>query len=123
MCLKKIPQLMTQKKMNKPFLKKIIKENELNKLIKEQKQYGSKEFILFTSLWDTVSDNVLEAIKNKPPRVSLSVINSFDTPHSFVIWGVKKTPCLVVLEGRGREKRLTVTDHVTDIYKRLRLEK
>jgi len=123
MCLKKIPQLMTQKKMNKPFLKKIIKENELNKLIKEQKQYGSKEFILFTSLWDTVSDKVLEAIKNKPPRVSLSVINSFDTPHSFVIWGVKKTPCLVVLEGRGREKRLTVTDHVTDIYKRLRLEK
>ena len=123
MCLKKIPQLMTQKKMNKPFLKNIIKENELNKLIKEQKQYGSKEFILFTSLWDKVSDNVLEAIKNKPPKVSLSVVNSFDTPHSFVIWGVKKTPCLVVLEGRGREKRLTVTDHVTDIYKRLRLEK
>jgi len=109
--------------MNKPFLKKIVKENELNKLIKEQKQYGSKEFILFTSLWDTVSDNVLEAIKNKPPKVSLSVINSFDTPHSFVIWGVKKTPCLVVLEGRGRDKRLTVTDHVTDIYRRLRLEK
>jgi hypothetical protein len=104
-------------------LRTLLKENELNKLIKDQRTRGNREFILFTSLWDTVSNNVLEAIKNKPPKVPVSVVNSFDTPHSFVIWGVKKTPCLVVLEGRGSDKRLTVTDHVTDIYKRLRLEK
>ena len=104
-------------------MRTLTKENEINKLIKDQRVRGNKEFILFTSLWDTVSDNVLGAIKNKPPKVSLSVVNSFDTPHSFVIWGVKKTPCLVVLDGRGRDKRLVVTDHVTDIYKRLRLEK
>ena len=104
-------------------MKTLLKENELNKLIKDQRVRGNREFILFTSLWDTVSNNVLEAIKNKSPKVPLSVVNSFDTPHSFVIWGVKRTPCLVVLEGKGRDKRLTVTDHVTDIYKRLRLEK
>ena len=104
-------------------MRTLLKENELNKLIKDQRTRGNREFILFTSLWDTVSNNVLEAIKNKPPKVPVSVVNSFDTPHSFVIWGVKKTPCLVVLEGRGSDKRLTVTDHVTDIYKRLRLEK
>ena len=104
-------------------MKTLLKENELNKLIKDQRMRGNREFILFTSLWDKVSDNVLEAIKNKPPKVSLSVVNSFDTPHSFVIWGVKRTPCLVVLDGKGRDKRLTVTDHITDIYKRLRLEK
>jgi hypothetical protein len=104
-------------------LRTLLKENELNKLIKDQRARGNREFILFTSLWDIVSNNVLEAIKNKPPKVPVSVVNSFDTPHSFVIWSVKKTPCLVVLEGRGSDKRLTVTDHVTDIYKRLRLEK
>ena len=104
-------------------MKTLLKENELNKLIKDQRVRGNREFILFTSLWGTVSDNVLKAIGISPPKVSLSVVNSFDTPHSFVIWGVKKTPCLVVLEGRGSDKRLTVTDHVTDIYKRLRLEK
>ena len=104
-------------------MRTLLKENELNKLIKDQRMRGNREFILFTSLWDKVSNNVLEAIKNKPPKVPLSIVNSFDTPHSFVIWGVEKTPCLVVLDGKGRDKRLIVTDHVTDIYKRLRLEK
>jgi len=38
--------------MNKSFYKNIVKENELNKLIKDQKYSGSREFILFTSVWD-----------------------------------------------------------------------
>ena len=104
-------------------LRSLHKENEINKLIKEQRVSGKREYILFTSLWDKVSVTLLNYLQNSQPNISLSNVNSFDTPHSFVIWGVKKTPCLVVLEGRGRDKRLTVTDHVTDIYKRLRLEK
>lgn len=109
--------------MNKSFLKRIVKENELNKLIKDQKYHGSKEFILFTSLWDKVSSTILKKLDSKPPRQSVSIINSFDTPHSFVIWGVKTVPSLVVLEGKGPEKRVTITSHTTDIYKRLGLEK
>lgn len=109
--------------MNKSFSKKIVKENELNKLIKDQKFSGSREFILFTSLWDTVSSNIIKKLESMPSRRSVSIINSFDTPHSFVIWGLKSAPSLVILEGRGSDKRVTITSHVTDIYKRLGLEK
>ena len=109
--------------MNKSFSKRIVKENELNKLIKDQKYSGSREFILFTSLWDKVSSNILRELDNKPSRRSISVINSFDTPHSFVIWGLHSVPSLVVLEGKGPSKRVTITSHTTDIYKRLGLEK
>jgi|TARA_R100001480_G_scaffold121032_2_gene119766 hypothetical protein len=104
-------------------IRTISKENEINKLIKDQRFSGKREYILYTSLWDPVSTRITNLLKGNSPKISLSIVNSFDTPHSFVIWGVKKTPCLVVLEGRGRDKKLTVTDHVTDIYRRLRLEK
>ena len=104
-------------------MKLLAKENEINKLIKDQKIRGNREYILFISLWDVVSSNLMKALEKKSPSLSLNVVNSFEAPHSFVIWNIKRTPSLVMLEGRGRDKRLTVTDHVTDIYKRLRLEK
>jgi len=119
----RVSPLKIQKKMNKSFSRKIIKENDLNKLIKDQKYSGSREFILFTSLWDEVSSTLLKKLESKSSRRSISVINSFDTPHSFVIWGLNSVPSLVVLEGRGPGKRVTITSHVTDIYKRLGLEK
>ena len=103
--------------------KKIIKENELNKLIKDQKSRGSREFILFTSLWDKVSDNLVHRLESNPSKRSVSIINSFDAPHSFVIWKLDKVPSLVILEGRGNDKRVVVTNHVTDIYKRLGLDR
>tara|TARA_R100001530_G_scaffold135919_1_gene114500 strand:- start:34 stop:363 length:330 start_codon:yes stop_codon:yes gene_type:complete len=109
--------------MNKSFYKNIVKENELNKLIKDQKYSGSREFILFTSVWDEVSSTLLKKLKSRSLRRSISIINSFDTPHSFVIWGIKTVPSLVVLEGRGADKRVIITSHTTDIYKRLGLEK
>jgi hypothetical protein len=102
-------------------IKYITRENELNKLIKEQKSGGRREHILFISLWDKVSNNLLEKLKESSTRVS--IINSFDTPHSFVIWGITKAPCLITLEGKGYSKRMSTSFHVTDIYKRLRLEK
>jgi len=109
--------------MNNSFTRKITKENELNKLIKDQKFSGSREFVLFTSLWDEVSNNLLKKLESKPSSRSISVINSFDTPHSFVIWKLRKVPSLVILEGRGGNKRVTITSHVTDIYKCLGIDR
>jgi len=106
-----------------PYIKRITKENELNKLIKDQKISGYKEFIVFVSLWDSVSINLLKALEERPSRRSINIINSFDTPHSFVIWGLDKVPALVILEGSGPTKKITITEHVTDIYKRLGLER
>ena len=104
-------------------MKLLSKENEINKLIRDQKVRGNREYILFISMWDKVSTNIMNALGKMSPKLSLNVVNSFEAPHSFVIWGVRKTPSLVILDGRGRDKKILVTDHVTDIYKRLRLEK
>ena len=95
----------------------LTKENQVNKLIRDNKSSSRREYILFTSLWDVVSSNLVKSLEDKEPRVPINVINSFDTPHSFVIWGVEKVPTLVTLESSG--KRVMLTSHVTDIYKKL----
>ena len=63
----------------------LTKENELNRLIRDQKLSGKKEYILFTSLWDSVSCNLVVELEKLDTSKSINVVNSFDTPHSFVI--------------------------------------
>lgn len=104
-------------------IKYLTKENELNKLIRDQRSTRQREYILFTSLWDEVSCTLVGKLPKLNTRKSISVLNSFDTPHSFVIWGLTKTPALVVLDSYGGEKKALVTTHVTDIYKKLGLER
>lgn len=83
----------------------LTKENEINKLIRSQKKTGQKTYVLFTSQWDDHCTNILKAIERKcksktlPSSIPLFVINSFDAPHSFVIYDVKKAPTLVILDG------------------------
>ena len=71
-------------------------------------------------MWDEVSTSLIKELEEKPPPFTVNVINSFDTPHSFVIWGIHTTPALVILEAGGR--KVIISEHVTDIYKKLRLE-
>jgi len=97
------------------------RENQINRLIKEQKFSKKKSYFLFVSLWDDVCSSLLKELENNPPPFPVNIVNSFDTPHSFVIWSVEKTPTLVMLDGGGR--KVSTTGHVTDIYKRLKLEK
>ena len=97
------------------------RENQINKLIKDQKFSKKRAYFLFVSLWDDVCCNLIKELEKTPPSFEVSIVNSFDTPHSFVIWGVTDTPTLVSLEGGAR--KVHITKHVTDIYKRLKLEK
>lgn len=81
----------------------LTKENEINKLIRSQKKTGEKTYILFVSDWDEFCTNLVTSIRKKVAKISgqkvpLYIINSFDTPHSFVIYSVKKAPTLVVLD-------------------------
>ena len=103
-------------------MKVLLKENEINKLVKEQRSSGKKEYLLFTSLWDKVSCILLNKIKKKNSNISLNIINSFDTPHSFIIWNITRTPSLVILDGAGATKKVIVSEYTTDVYKRLGLE-
>ena len=81
----------------------LTKENEINKLIRTQKKTGEKTYILFVSDWDDFCTTLINSIKKKynnilGPKIPLYIINSFDTPHSFVIYNVKKAPTLVILD-------------------------
>jgi len=97
------------------------RENQINKIIKDQKFSKRREYFLFISLWDSVCSNLIKKLEENPPPFTVNVINSFDTPHSFIIWGIKKAPALVILEAYG--KNVGVTDFVSDIYRKLRLER
>ena len=97
------------------------RENQINKLIKDQKFSKKRAYFLFVSLWEDVCCNLVKELEKNPPPFNVNIVNSFDTPHSFVIWGVSRTPALVTLDAGGR--RVVISEHVTDIYKRLKLEK
>lgn len=101
-------------------------ENALKKLIKEQKKSGHNLNVLFISQWDDVCEHLLERLEERAPNLSgmpeLHVVNSFDTPHSFVIWNTTKVPALVQVRSRDKKTQVRKTEHVTDVYKRLKLE-
>ena len=109
---------MTQAQSN---LNYCTRENQINKLIKDQKFSKKRSYFLFVSLWDDVCCSLLKELEKNPPSFEVNIINSFDTPHSFVIWDVTGTPALVTLEGGARKTH--IAKNVTDIYKRLKLEK
>tara|TARA_R110000824_G_scaffold17939_8_gene71850 strand:+ start:563 stop:904 length:342 start_codon:yes stop_codon:yes gene_type:complete len=84
-------------------------ENHLNKILKKQKKTKHNMAILFTSLWDDNSSDLVEALKkdnamanlygSEPGRGTrpLYIANSFMMPHAFVIFKTFKVPALVKL--------------------------
>jgi|10_taG_2_1085330.scaffolds.fasta_scaffold02315_8 hypothetical protein len=101
--------------MNLKFLKS---ENQLNKVIKRQKQTGSVVRILFVSLWDEWSNKLVDKLKNKTNgNDELYVVNSFSMPHSFVIYKTQKVPCLVTL-GKAYSPAV-VDDYLPSVYSNL----
>jgi len=101
------------------FLKK---ENDLNKLIKQNKRYRNNLSILFVSLWDKFSTNLVEKVTEKYGDSDrgeiLYIVDSFNMPHSFVIYNATKAPCLVQL----RRDRVYSEDYYSMIMKTLRIK-
>jgi len=98
------------------------KENDLNKILRSQKARGHSIHMLFHSLWDSASMKLLEQVQNSNKDVGqrkepLYGVDSFNMPHSFVIFGTTKSPALVSIE-RGR---VVVEDYLARIYKKLRI--
>ena len=102
-------------------------ENHLKKLVRDQKKEGRPLNVLFISKWDDVCDNLMEILEAKNLNMSgapdLHIVNSFDTPHSFVIWENYKVPGLVQVRTKDKRTQVRKTENVTDIYKRLKLER
>lgn len=85
------------------------KENDLNKILKENKREPRDMSILFVSQWDDMSEDIKarmqakwvvedDSLENEEP---LYIVNSFDMPHSFVIFKTTKVPHLVQIKQDG----------------------
>ena len=83
----------------------LTKENTLNKLIRSNKQSSQKMNILFVSLWDDLSMQLVEKLKAKygdrEEGQPLYIVDSFHMPHSFVIYNTTKLPHLVHINNKG----------------------
>ena len=73
------------------------KENQINKVIRDQRRTRAKVRILFISLWDDWSSALIDSLEHYYDPTPLYVVNSFTMPHAFVIHNVTKTPNLVTL--------------------------
>ncbi len=98
------------------------KENDLNKILKVQKNSNEDIHILFLSLWDKFSNELESKVKKKYSRnrntgQKVYTVDSFNMPHSFVIFNTTKVPCLVSLE-RGK---VVIEDYLPRIYKKFKI--
>jgi len=100
------------------FLKK---ENDLNKILSQQKSSKSNMSILFVSNWDYWCSDLVEELRNKytdcDEGEKLYIVNSFDMPHSFVIYGSTKVPHLV----RLKKGKVRSEFYLPNIYKQLKV--
>ena len=100
------------------FLKK---ENDLNKIIKQQKRDKYPINILFTSLWDTHSQGLVDKLKDKYEGIEqgqpLYIVDSFHMPHSFVIYNTTKLPHLVRISRKGLQSE----DYLSMVEKALKV--
>tara|TARA_R110002110_G_scaffold150953_4_gene343052 strand:+ start:159 stop:473 length:315 start_codon:yes stop_codon:yes gene_type:complete len=90
-------------------------ENELNKVLKKQKRTKADLGVLFVSLWDRHSQELVKLLEEKdPPKRGrpLYIVDSFKMPHAFVIFHSTKLPHLVQFK-RGS---LDSEDYLSKIY-------
>ncbi len=87
---------------------------QLNNLLKRQKKTKESTRLLFVSLWDEASDNLLDKVRASKKKKDVYVVNTFDVPHSTAIFRVSKLPALVELKGKT-----LVEDYLPHIYNKL----
>ena len=97
------------------------KENDLNKILSQQKVSKKNMSILFISEWDNWCSGLVEKLKENYEQdgegEKLYIVNSFDMPHSFVIYGSTKVPHLVKL----KKGKIRSEFYIPNIYKQLKV--
>ena len=98
-------------------------ENELNKVLRKQRQSREQLGVLFVSLWDEHSRTLVNTLKKsytnpKSRTKPLYIVDSYTMPHAFVIFKTTKLPHLVQFKGR---KGLESEDYLSKVYQELGL--
>jgi len=101
--------------MYKPV--KLKTENQLNKILRLQKRNGTKVAVLFISLWDKLSQDLMDKVNTLEGTENLYIVDSYSMPHAFVIFKTTKVPHLVRLNKRSFRSE----DHLSTIYRILGL--
>lgn len=97
----------------------LFKENDINKLIKNQKKEKSKVRILFTSQWDEISIDLTEKIIDRDEDAeTIHMVDTWNNPHAVLIFKTFKLPALVTLNA----DKVTVEDYPSRIYQELKLD-
>ena len=94
-------------------------ENQLNKVLRQQKKTKQDLGVLFVSLWDKQSDDLVEKVRQirSSSKKPLYVVNSFTMPHAFVIFKTSKVPHLVQFKRGSIESE----DYLSKVYQELGL--
>lgn len=113
--MKMTPKTNKDKIKSDYYLHPLHKENDLNKILRAQRKAPTPMRILFTSLWDDHSNKLVEELKEKEvdstKKYPLYVVDSYNMPHSFVIYKTSKVPQLVKLE----RNRVAIDDYLPRI--------
>lgn len=108
---------MTKALMNYKIVK-LTKENDLNRELRKQKKERGEIAILFISLWDDYCSKLvtkLEKATPNPNAKTLFVVDSYNMPHSFVIFKSSMLPQLVTI----KKSKVVTQDHLSMVYKEL----
>jgi hypothetical protein len=102
---------------------KLSKENDLNRELRKQKKQRYEMSILFVSPWDKYSVNLLENLeRNNKGATSddrtLYIVDSYNMPHSFVIFNSTRLPQLVSL----KKNKVYSEDYLPFVYRNLGLQ-
>lgn len=102
---------------------KLTKENDLNRELRKQKREKGEISILFVSLWDKYCKTFMRKLErdNKYSSDSartLFVVDSYNMPHSFVIFNSSMLPHYVNI----RRNKVTSIDYLPAIYDIFELE-
>jgi len=99
---------------------KLTKENDLNRELRKQKREKGDIAILFISLWDRYCTTIIEKLERRysnpgPNAKTLFIVDSYNMPHSFVIFNSTMLPQLVNI----KRNKVTKQDHLSMVYKEL----
>ena len=104
-------------------LVKLTKENDLNRELRKQKRERGEISILFVSLWDKYSKAFMKKLEREYKHSSqgaktLFVVDSYNMPHSFVIFNSSILPHYVNI----RRNKVTSVDYLPALYGMFGLE-
>jgi len=102
---------------------KLSRENDLNRELRRQKRDRSEISILFVSPWDKYCNKLLKKLerenKNSPHTAQpLYIVDSYNMPHSFVIFKSSMLPQFVNI----KRSKVYSEDYLPFVYRNLGLE-